>query len=152
MNFKDGSPLTGHDVFTWDPVAQTFKVQTSDYDKYYQDRVHEFTVTAYYETFPYDSGDSKDFLVELVLDCDIIPYEKPVFDEFTYVIDQMDPVMDVQLPPTYCGPWGVNTASISYQKDLGWCTWCVWLNAGLFDFDTVTWTINLDVGGSNDVG
>ena len=43
--------------------------------------------------------------MELIIDCNRVPYEMPVIDDYEYVIDQTDPWLDISLPPTMCGPW-----------------------------------------------
>ena len=42
---------------------------------------------AHYEDYPEDSGDSFEFAIELVIDCNRVPYETPVIEDYTHVID-----------------------------------------------------------------
>ena len=49
--YEDGS-LLNTDVFTWDASAQTFTIETSDYDQFNVNLHHQLQLIAHYEGYP----------------------------------------------------------------------------------------------------
>ena len=84
------------------------------------------------------------FVVELAIDCDRVPFVTPTIANYDYVIGQSDPFFSIALESTMCGPWIYLPEDASYSKDFAWCSWCVYVNNGLFTYDTVNQLFNIE--------
>ena len=94
-------------------------------------------------------SDSMQFLIDLTIDCNRIPYDIPFVANYTYTIGFSNPYYSVYIPPTYCGNWIYDFSVTTYSKDLSWCTWCTYLNKGLYSFDKGNYIINVNAVGSD---
>lgn len=114
--------------------------------------MHTLNLVAYYESFAPDTGDYLEFTVELIFDCNRIPYDPPNFSDYLYIIDQGDPYISVAMEPTLCGSWIYVIEEITYAKNFPWCSWCAYSNFGLFDFDLTSFMMYLGPQSGFDTG
>ena len=55
-----------------------------------------------------------------------------------FIIGQSGNVIDFELGSTFCGPWVIDASKVEYTKNLSWCSWCIYLNSGLFAWDAAS--------------